>query len=282
MIASTRRLLPALLCLLLALPAAADDESSPPVDDAVIDRQMHAVLARLQEAEPERTIDHFLEAIGGPVDFEPRAPSAEAIDAVEIQRRLRRSVFVIGIRYQCENCTRWHLRTSSAFAVGPSHVVTNHHVVEKGGAAAVILDATGAHRAVIGIVAIDTDDDLALLRVEGEGLEPLPLAAADPPAGSDVFILSHPANHYYVFTRGMVSRLSRSRHGHRVQLEVTAPYARGSSGAAIVDRAGNVVGVVKSTRSIYYQEKSGGHSESLQMVLRMTVPVSEVRALLTP
>ena len=62
---------------------------------------------------------------------------------------------------------------------------------------------------------------------------------------------------------------------------ITADFARGSSGAPVLNEAGAVVAVAQSTRSIYYDEKEG-RPENLQMVVKQCVPARYVRELIAP
>ena len=54
-------------------------------------------------------------------------------------------------------------------------------------------------------------------------------------------------------------------------MSVTADFAKGSSGAPILDLNGNVVGMVASTKSVYYDEENGLQKD-LQMVMKNCVP----------
>lgn len=58
---------------------------------------------------------------------------------------------------------------------------------------------------------------------------------------------------------------------------ISADYAGGSSGGPVVDSAGNLVGVISSTRSVY---SSNNDKPQLQMVLKETIPVSSLKNLL--
>lgn len=56
-------------------------------------------------------------------------------------------------------------------------------------------------------------------------------------------------------------------------MTITADFAAGSSGAPILSSEGNVVGVVCSTYSIYYDEAESGDPTNLQMVIKYCVPL---------
>ena len=56
---------------------------------------------------------------------------------------------------------------------------------------------------------------------------------------------------------------------------VTADYARGSSGAPVLNSQGQVVAVVSSTESIYYSE-DGQRQRDFQMVFRTCIPSSSL------
>jgi S1-C subfamily serine protease len=64
---------------------------------------------------------------------------------------------------------------------------------------------------------------------------------------------------------------------------VTAEYCRGSSGGPVMDDAGNVIGMVSSTNSIYYPSKDPKKNPrgSFQMVIRNCVPVDAILKLIT-
>lgn len=64
-------------------------------------------------------------------------------------------------------------------------------------------------------------------------------------------------------------------------MSVTADFAQGSSGAPIVNRQGNVVGMVCSTKSLYHEDPAGCQTH-LQMVLKNGVPAECIWGLLEP
>lgn len=134
--------------------------------------------------------------------------------------------------------------SGTAFFVSPAgHLLTNAHVVE--GCARV----TVAGRAAT-LVATDPAWDLALLRLPAlpEGRAPLPLAALPPGLNADVTIAGYPLQEVLSglnITRGNVSNLTGPR-GDQTRIQITAPVQPGNSGGPVVDRRGQVVGVVVS------------------------------------
>lgn len=135
--------------------------------------------------------------------------------------------------------------TGTGFAVAPSFLITNQHVV----AGCQRLDVISPDGRRVARV-IDTDEtvDLALLRVTGLTGPVAPLRRAGsirlgesayafgfPLAG----LLSEQGN----FTNGVVSSLRGMRDSAN-QLQITTPVQPGNSGGAVVDASGGVIGVV--------------------------------------
>lgn len=66
-----------------------------------------------------------------------------------------------------------------------------------------------------------------------------------------------------------------------VAVAITADYARGSSGAPVLNSQGQVVAVVSSTESIYYTE-DGHRQMDLQMVFKTCIPSASLHKLIRP
>ena len=107
----------------------------------------------------------------------------------------------------------------------------------------------GGGRAVQGEVrAADVDGDLALLDVDTAGAPPVPWAEEPPAAGDLVYAVAATADAGTRVTLGMLSSVDgtfRGPRGRRISgaLEHTAPLMRGSSGSALLDEAGRLLGV---------------------------------------
>lgn len=192
-----------------------------------------------------------------------------------------RSVFLIGSVYKCDKCDKWHLGgAATAWAVSADGLMaTNHHVIAKTkGAAMGISDREGKTWPITEIVASDPASDIALFRVKGSGFQPLPMGK--PAAiGDEVRVISHPNGRYYIQTFGEVSRYHtrRDRQRKTIWMSITADFAKGSSGGPVLNERGEVIGMVKSTNSIYYNSPNGKPEGPLQMVIKNCVPVAAIR-----
>ena len=165
--------------------------------------------------------------------------------------------------------------------------VTNYHVVDaKQNMTVVAATQDGRVLAVREVLAADRAHDVAVVQLDvpagGEPLEPLPLGAQARP-GADVFVMSHPDNRFFCFTRGTVSRYFRAgpHRGNATMMQITADFARGSSGGPVLDARGQAVGMVASTSSVYYNAENG-EQKNLQMVFKECVTADAIRALLQP
>lgn len=201
----------------------------------------------------------------------------------EIYERCKSSVLMIGRIYKCDKCTKWHIGSASAFAITSDGIIaTNYHVVEnKDGATLGAMDLSGKTYPVTEVLAASKADDVAILRLKGARLTPLPLAGEAAPVGTAINVISHPDGRYFTMTKGDVSRyyLSRAKNMTAPRMAITADYAKGSSGAPVLNSEGEVVGMVSATNSIYYT-KVKGQNQNLQMVIKSCIPVAAINKLI--
>ncbi|MCH5375422.1 MAG: serine protease, partial [Planctomycetes bacterium] len=208
---------------------------------------------------------------GQPVDHDPVSLYQSGTDSV---------VVVAGV-YRCGNCSRWHSSIASGFVISTSGaIVTNYHVVDSPDRQTLVV-MTSDRRVfpVQRVLAASRENDLAILQIEADNLKPLAIAetAAESPVGSAVSVISHPDGRFYFLTDGIISRRMTVRSaGHVIDaVAITADYARGSSGAPVLNRNGKVVAVVSSTESIYYTQ-DGARQRDLQMVFKNCIPATSL------
>lgn len=233
------------------------------------------------------------EAARKPAGMTLAALKNEAATVHNDYEHLSKSVYLVGTVYKCGKCEKWHRGgNATAWCVGADGImVTNAHVfLGLKGAAMGISDREGNCYPVTGLLGIDPLTDVAVFRVKGEGFTPLRLGSTAG-VGDPVSIISNPANHNFMRTSGSVARyvnqpVSRKSDQKVVWMAVTADYAKGSSGGPIFNQAGEVVGMVSKTNSIYTQSTEGKPKGEipkgeLQMVIRHCVPLDAIRALFT-
>lgn len=140
----------------------------------------------------------------------------------------------------------------SGFLVSaPDLAVTAFHVVD-GADDIQVRTATGATRPAI-VVAADTENDIAVLRLQGEFLNIPALSirsSGSVKKGQGILALGYPLSSVQgrevKATDGIISSLS-GLGGAQSHMQVSAPIQPGSSGGPLLDRVGNVIGVVIAT-----------------------------------
>jgi serine protease Do len=212
-------------------------------------------------------------------------PTPIANGPVEVYANANASVVMVGGLFKCDHCDNWHANSASGFVItDQGHVVTNHHVVSNTGVESlVVMTRDGRVSPVLEVLAANKGDDVAILRTNLEGVRPLPIAPAAEaaPVGSAVHAISHPDGRHYYFSSGVMARQGKVTGPDRPvdAVWITADYARGSSGAPILNDLGQVVAVVRSTSSVYYSTKEGVQRD-LQMVFKMCSPTENILRLI--
>ncbi len=231
------------------------------------------------------------ETEGKKVEIKRVAPNENILEKSEIFSLLEESFVAYGIAFDCGNCDRAHVSPSSGYVIDEDGlIVTNHHVVQsftkgKSGDKNLtmqIMTTSGKVYPVVEIVSASKGYDLAIVRVDtnGDKLTPIPFGE-DANVGDDVYVLSNPQGMLFYFSSGVVSRnylLRNNPHDFKAatpEMQITAEYAVGSSGAPIVNNRGNLVSTVSTTNSVY--SNNDQRTGSLQMVARGTKPVVLLR-----
>lgn len=214
-----------------------------------------------REAGGLMNVDKVKEQINAPLGGALELPKASAapLPGRDVAARARTGYLQLGWYYLCPRCDRWHLSLSGAYAITKDAIATCNHCIEpklemrEGYLIAV--DHTGGVVPVTGVIARSQAMDAAILRVAGGDFTPLPLN--DQVAQGDAaYCLSEPLGQEGYFSAGIVNRFfwragKRGEAGSidelkSLRLNVSTDWAPGSSGAAVLDAAGNVIGHVST------------------------------------
>lgn len=245
------------------------------IDDVVLENAFSTSVGALTENENHRSGEHFAKAVNDcPAHCEaPQKVTAAPEDPTN-------SVFLIGAVYKCDKCDKWHIAgIATAWCLSADGLmVTNHHVLEKAkGTVMGICNRKGKAWPITEVIAADPAQDIAIFRVEGKDFSPLPLAKpAD--IGTRVRVISHPDRMFYTQTFGEVARyhVGSRKKKKNINMMITADYAKGSSGGPVLNPDNEVIGMVSSTKPVYYSTKKGKPTGPLQMVVKNCVPVSAI------
>lgn len=134
----------------------------------------------------------------------------------------------------------------TAFRVGTDgHLVTNRHVVDRCSAIGIV--ANGKAGGGLRVLALDPKHDLALLAGPPGPAGASLRARNDPIQGEDVLVYGYPLPGMLSASgqlgAGMVTALTGIRNDPD-QLQIDAPIQSGNSGGPLLDRHGQVIGVV--------------------------------------
>lgn len=141
---------------------------------------------------------------------------------------------------------------SCFFVSGDGILVTNNHVVE-GRAGFKVMDSTGSELSAV-VLKSDPANDLAVLKVASSNINYLPIAPfGSLKAGQKIFTVGYPASSVLgtaaKFTDGVVSSTTGLNNMANM-FQMSVPIQPGSSGGAVVNERGQVVGVVTSTLAV--------------------------------
>ncbi len=135
------------------------------------------------------------------------------------------------------------LSRGSGFFIEIDRIVTNRHVIE-GAYRAEIHSSTGTVYPVKGVIAVDAEGDLAVLKIDAPAtyIRPLPLDKTSPQEGESVVVIGNPLGLEGSVTNGIVSAVRDIPTFGRI-IQITAPISAGSSGSPVVNMHGQVIGI---------------------------------------
>ncbi|HET7845150.1 MAG TPA: trypsin-like peptidase domain-containing protein [Xanthomonadales bacterium] len=134
---------------------------------------------------------------------------------------------------------------SGVIVRGDGYVITNYHVIA--GAEDIFLGLQDGRVAPATVVGADAESDLAVLKIEGANFPAIGFANGDPVRVGDVVLaIGNPVNLGHTVTMGIVSATGRSNLNlSRFEdfIQTDAAINEGNSGGALVNTAGELVGI---------------------------------------
>src|SRR4030043_2367878 len=133
-------------------------------------------------------------------------------------------------------------------------IVTNYHVIT--GAKDIKVATSGKVFEVEGLLHIDKENDIAILKAESEELPIVKLGDVDKAVvGENVYVISKPGESEKTLSEGILQDLRKIDPKIKL-LQITAPTLPGSSGAPVFNKNGEVIGVAtlssKRIRNLTY------------------------------
>jgi len=158
------------------------------------------------------------------------------------------------------------------------YIVTNHHVIE-GANSVKVTDYSGkAYNALV--VGYDVSNDLAVLKIEAQGLSPVVIGDSDNMnVGDSVVAIGNPLGELtFSLTAGTVSALNRSvtlSSGVTMELiQTDCAINSGNSGGALFNMYGEVIGITNAKYS-----SSSSSSASIDNI-GFAIPLNNVRSII--
>jgi len=167
-------------------------------------------------------------------------PSRASQDILpELVRRIKPSAVAI----ETFDARGEKLSRGSGFFIDADRIVTNRHVLD-GAHRAEVHSSTGSIFQVKGVLAVDAEGDIALLKIDmpTPPIKPLPLDKTSPQEGESVVVIGNPLGLEGSVTNGIVSAVRDIPTFGRI-IQITAPISAGSSGSPVVNMQGQVIGL---------------------------------------
>lgn len=174
----------------------------------------------------------------------------------------------------------WGFQTTSAASgsgfviTDDGYILTNHHVIEDSNSITVTMyDGTAYEASLIGY---DASNDIAVLKIEAEGLTPVVLGSSDAMnVGDSVMAIGNPLGELtFSLTAGLISAKDRQvtmSGGTTMNLiQTDTAINSGNSGGALFNMYGEVIGV---TNAKYSSSSSGASIDNIGFA----IPINTIR-----
>ena len=175
--------------------------------------------------------------------------------------------------------------TGSGFVLTEDgYIVTNHHVIADADEGTVVVQFYSGEEYPAAIVGTDSMNDIALLKIEAEGLQTVTVGDSDEvEVGETVEAIGNPLGDLtFTMTAGYISALDREIDADGTpinMLQTDAAINSGNSGGPLFDMNGNIIGV--TTAKVSGTTETGVTIEGLGFAIPINDVVSLVKDIMT-
>ncbi len=142
----------------------------------------------------------------------------------------------------------WCIKTGSGFFLSSDGLaITNYHVISGADSACITVSDTGETYAVAGVYDYSAEEDWAVLQIDGSGFQTLEVG--DPGydvGGATVYAIGSPLGLQNTISAGIISNPARVD-GGMTYIQMSAAISPGSSGGALLNKYGQVIGITSAT-----------------------------------
>ena len=198
--------------------------------------------------------------------------------AAEIAARFSSAVFYIEIYDAYDE----PLGSGSGFFIDPSGIaVTNFHVMD-GARRAIAKTTDGKEYDIPGIYSYSEENDVAIIKVDGSDFPTLEMGdSGSIVAGQTVFAIGSPLGLENSISQGIISNVNRVL-DDQTFIQMTAPISPGSSGGALLDASGSVIGITSGYMPFEYDAQNLNLAVPINIVKGMSTAVMTALSDITP
>jgi serine protease DegQ len=161
----------------------------------------------------------------------------------------------LGLGDQLEEQTKRKTGLGSGVIISPEgYILTNHHVIAAADEIEIALDDGRSAKAII--IGSDPETDLAVIKIDMEGLPSITFGHSDQAKVGDIVLaIGNPFGLGQTVTMGIISALGRTLGINTYEnfIQTDAAINPGNSGGALVDIKGNLIGI----NTLIYSQSGG-------------------------
>ena len=202
-------------------------------------------------AADECTISRFEASPGMKLSLSPLPEAPLSLNELYVKC----SPSIVGIRaYEEPGSASFFWGTGVVFTAN-GYIVTNSHIIEGTASAEVLFSNGDVYEA--SLVGNDSRGDIAVLKIDAQGLTPAEFTTAECSVGDNVVAIGNPLQESFssTMTEGIISGINRNlsyNGANMTLLQTTAPINSGNSGGALFNMYGQVIGITNMKMSTTY------------------------------